>query len=254
MKLSLSIPPPQRAEVAADYWDQSRRPLASLFFVAPWLAVYELGVLILGSHALRNGADVWLRQLLDWLGFGQYLLLPILTIGILLAWHHLTVQPWRVSPKVLYGMLGESLVFAVLLTAIARAHDSLLSMGVGPLSEAIYASIWTAPRDWLAVLIGYLGAGVYEELLFRLMMIPVLTWGLQGCGLTPTRSVIAAIALSSLLFSAAHHIGSEGEPWVAIRFSFRTIAGVFFASLFVYRGFGIAVGAHALYDILVSLL
>src|SRR5688500_7164859 len=54
--------PTNPAEVSGDYWQQSRRPLASLAFVAPLLLLYEIGVLVLGAHAVRNGADVWLRQ------------------------------------------------------------------------------------------------------------------------------------------------------------------------------------------------
>ncbi len=52
------------------YWQQSRRPLVSLAFILPLLALYEGGVLLLGPSAIRNGADVWLRQLLDQLGLG----------------------------------------------------------------------------------------------------------------------------------------------------------------------------------------
>src|SRR5262245_22299143 len=52
-----------------DYWQQSRRPLVSLAFVVPLLLIYEAGILWLGPQAMRNGADVWLRQLLDLLGF-----------------------------------------------------------------------------------------------------------------------------------------------------------------------------------------
>ena len=68
------------ATYRGDYWQQSRRPLTSLAFVTPLLLVYEAGVLWLGPHAMRNGADVWLRQLLDLLGFSQYFLLPLLTL------------------------------------------------------------------------------------------------------------------------------------------------------------------------------
>ena len=52
-----------------DYWQQSRRPLTSLAFVTPLLAVYEAGVLWLGPQAMRNGADVWMRQILRLAGF-----------------------------------------------------------------------------------------------------------------------------------------------------------------------------------------
>ena len=240
-------------EVSGDYWQQSRRPLASLAFMAPLLLLYEVGVVILGSNAVRNGADVWLRQLLDLLGFSQYFLLPVLTVAILLAWHHVTHQPWRVSLGLIYRMLAECAVLAVVLVIIARVQDSLLSVFMPGMSQtAIRAAIWDGVADWMGQMVGYVGAGVYEELLFRLMMLPAVAWLLKQCGCSTVQSLVGAIAVTSLVFAAAHHIGPEGEPIVLRNFLFRTIAGVFFATLFVYRGFGIAAGTHALYDILVS--
>ena len=63
--------------------------------------------------------------------------------------------------------------------------------------------------------------------------------------------MLAAVG-SALAFAAAHHVGPHGEPMVAARFLFRTAAGLYFTALYVFRGFGIAVGAHAGYDILVG--
>ena len=63
----------------------------------------------------------------------------------------------------------------------------------------------------------------------------------------------SAVILTSLLFSAAHYVGPHGEPFDAFSFSFRCIAGAFFAVLFVWRGFGIAAGTHAMYDIFVGI-
>ncbi len=73
-------------------------------------------------------------------------------------------------------------------------------------------------------------------------------------------SIVVAVIGTSVLFSAAHYVGPYGDPihlgrfifWFG--FVFRFLAGVFFSVLFVGRGFGIAVGAHAGYDILVKLL
>ena len=65
-----------------EYAAQSARPLVSLMFVAPLLVVYELGVILLGPQALRNGADTWLRLCLEAIGFGQHFLLPLLTCGL----------------------------------------------------------------------------------------------------------------------------------------------------------------------------
>jgi membrane protease YdiL (CAAX protease family) len=88
--------------------------------------------------------------------------------------------------------------------------------------------------------------------MFRLIMLPAVAWSLKRCGFSTVQSLAGAILITSLVFAAAHHIGAEGEPIVLRNFLFRTVAGAFFATLFVYRGFGIAAGTHALYDILVS--
>ena len=104
--------------LAERYWVESRRPLASLVFIAPLLVVYEAGVAWLGA---QNGADAFMRWLLDLLGFGQHLLLPALTVCILLAWHYLSRQPWRLSGGVLSGMAAESLLLGVCLCLVCLA-------------------------------------------------------------------------------------------------------------------------------------
>jgi hypothetical protein len=103
------------------YWEISRRPLQSLVFIAPLLVAYELGVLTLGAGEPRNAADVWLRQFLSSLGFGQYVLLPLLTCSVLLGWHHVRHDPWRIDFRVLGIMWLEALVFALGLLCFANA-------------------------------------------------------------------------------------------------------------------------------------
>lgn len=241
-------------EASGYYWQQSRRPLTCLAFVAPLLVLYEGGVLGLGSQAMRNGADVWLRQLLDLLGFTQYFLLPVLTVGILLAWHHTTGQPWRVVPGVLYAMFAECLLLALALLVIARLQGAFLSMILPAQPDwPVSASLLTAPLEAAGKLISFFGAGIYEEVLFRLTLLPLAAWGLKLCGLTSQQSLVGAVLATSLLFSAAHYVGPLGQPLELSTFVFRSVAGGFFAVLFVYRGFGVAAGSHALYDILVGL-
>lgn len=236
------------------YWQQSRRPLTCLAFVAPLLVLYEAGVLWLGPQAMRNGADVWLRQFLDLLGFGQYFLLPLLTVAILLGWHHTTGQKWQVVPGVLYTMFAECLLLALALVVIARLQGALLSMFVTAQPDWRVPASLSAAIGATGKLIAYFGAGIYEEVLFRLMLLPLAVWGLRLAGCGPRLSLIGAIVATSLLFSAAHYIGPQGQPLDVSTFVFRSVAGGFFAVLFVYRGFGIAAGTHALYDILVGLL
>jgi membrane protease YdiL (CAAX protease family) len=237
-----------------DYWQQSRRPLTSLAFVAPLLAVYELGVMWLGPQAMRNGADVWLRQLLDLLGFSQYFLLPLLTLGLLAGWHHVTRQPWRVSPSVLYAKLAECVLLAVALIVIARVQANLQALVTRQTPPAmLHASLGMTLASAFRRLVSFMGAGIYEELLFRLMMVPLMAQLLRWCGCQQAWAWAGSAALSSLIFAAAHHVGVMGEPFQWYAFLFRATAGLFFATLFLYRGFGIAAGTHAVYDVLVGL-
>ncbi len=106
---------------------------------------------------------------------------------------------------------------------------------------------------FLGRMLGYLGAGVYEELLFRLMLVPPLAVFTTHLVNRPGLRIAAVVILTSLLFSAAHYVGPHGEAMDAFTFVFRFSAGAIFALLFVYRGFGIAAGTHALYDIFISL-
>ncbi len=271
------------------YWAESRRPLTALAFVAPLLVLYEAGVCFLGPQAVRNGADVWLRQFLAHLGFGQYYLLPALAVSILLGWHYTTRQPWQLSRGVLASMVLESLLLAVCLRLILQLQGVLLQSIAGSWQPVLPAALGTAQK--VRGLIGFLGAGVYEELLFRLILLSLVGWVLSripgkrgqspfvqrtlpagtnprlaaanGDGpLFPTlrpSAMVIAVVLTSLAFAAAHYVGRYGEPVQLFRsafwfsFSFRFLAGAFFGTLFVYRGFGIAAGSHAGYDILVGL-
>ena len=259
----MSSAPPQEgpiAEQAIGYWAESRRPMTSLLFITPLLVVYEVGVLVLGPAALRNGADVWLRELLRLVGFGQYFLLPALTVGILVSWHYTTGKPWRLTGGVFSGMIAECTVLVICLRLLLEAQGALFvavagSLTPGDPTPAIAPGGSGAVRE----AVGFLGAGVYEELLFRLMLLPAAAWALHRVGLPRRRSVVLAVLSTSLVFAAAHYVGGQGETFQLAElafwfgFSFRFLAGLFFSILFLYRGFGIAAGTHAGYDILVGL-
>jgi membrane protease YdiL (CAAX protease family) len=103
-------------------------------------------------------------------------------------------------------------------------------------------------------MVGFIGAGIYEETLFRLLLYSALMWLFHWLDFPAIMSFLLAAAASALLFSAAHHLGPNGEQFESYAFIFRTLAGVYFAVLFQMRGFGIAVGTHAGYDLLVGVV
>ena len=232
-----------------NYLVESRRPLTSLAFLAVPLLVYELGVLTLGPAAVQNGVDAWLRGWLRHLGFGQYFLLPGLTVSGLLAWHHTTGEKWWVSWGVAWGMLVECTLLAAVLFVIGYLQISLFDQMISP--GAIRGAISREFKEWLGNLIGYLGAGIYEEVLFRLILLALCSALIGMIGATERWKTIGAVAVTSVAFSAAHLFA---ESFQLRDFLFRIVAGVFFAVLFLRRGFGIAAGTHAGFDIFVGLL
>jgi membrane protease YdiL (CAAX protease family) len=220
--------------------------LESLAFVAPLIAIYELGIIALGPEAIRNGCDVWLRQFLQAMGFSQYFLLPVMTCFCLLAWQHLSRRPWVVRREALLQMAWESLLFAGLLLMLSRLHGwcchELALKAENEFPADVTSSVYVA----------YIGAGIYEELLFRLLLIPPLAGILMHWGESCVSSWCTAALCSSLLFAAAHYhvFAGTGEYFLWSTFVFRLWAGILFAGIFWYRGFGVSAGAHVLYDFL----
>ncbi len=238
--------------LSPEYLNQSARPLTSLIFVAPILVAYEIGIVALGPTAMRNGADMWLRSLLDAMGFGQYFLLPLLTCFVLAALHHLARQAWSISADTLSRMFSETTVLAFLLLLISQLAVLLPETLRGGLVVAAVEP----QNSGLPRLVGFLGAGIYEEVLFRLMLLPLLAALLRRFGESHAASLRGAAVASSLIFAAAHYsmftgVGEDLQLW---SFLFRFAAGMVFATIFLRRGFGIAAGTHTLYDLIVGLL
>ena len=233
------------------YWEQTRQPFCCLVFLTPLLVLYEAGVLWLGGRhpdAIRNGADHWMRDALARIGLSQELLLPALVLIGLLVWHLVGRYRWRLSPDALGGMLAESLLFAFLLVVVGQLADALSrQMGVE-------LAIAGHQREMATRTLGFVGAGIYEEVLFRLLMLPAAYGLFRLARLEKGGALLLAAATTGLLFSLAHYIGPAGDPFHPFSFAFRAVAGFFFAGLFVLRGFGITVGAHAAYDLLVGML
>ena len=144
----------------------------------------------------------------------------------------------------------------------AGAVPSCSSVAEGSLPAAIDGGSGEVKKaSLLANIVTGIGAGIYEELVFRLILICVLMLLFQDVlKLSRKSSIILAVFVSAALFSAHHHIvyldGRFGQsvPFNWPEFGFRTIAGVYFAVLFAIRGFGITAGTHAFYDIIATVI
>jgi membrane protease YdiL (CAAX protease family) len=231
------------------YLKSTRHPWACFLFLLPLLVTYEAGVFWLGGdHAaqLRNGADAWLRWALEVFGVGHALVAPAVVLGAMLLWSW-----WRWADRpddpvtTWFGTAFESVLFAVVLWQFSRNFGPILD-GLG---IQLQITVRAAPAGQILT---FIGAGIYEELLFRLGLFGGLALVLRAVRIPWPVAWLLAAAVAALAFAAAHHIGPYGEKMRADFFVFRTLAGLYFTALFVARGFGVAVGAHAGYDVLVG--
>jgi len=100
-----------------------------------------------------------------------------------------------------------------------------------------------------------LGAGIYEELLFRVLIVAGLAaLARRSFGWSRGPAGAFAVIIGALLFSAFHYVGPYGDPFTVGSFVFRLIAGVLFSAMYLIRGFGITAWTHALYDVFLSLI
>jgi hypothetical protein len=146
-------------------------------------------------------------------------------------------------------MLAESLLLAIGLIALGRLHQLVFDLQASVDEQVL--SLMT-PETVRAVT--YVGAGVYEEVLFRLCLIPVACLALRMLEFPPRLAALMAALMTSFLFAIAHHVGPAADAFSLFSFTFRAAAGLFFAAVFLLRGFGITVGCHAAYDLLVGVL
>jgi membrane protease YdiL (CAAX protease family) len=242
------------------YLLDTRHPWPCLLFLLPLLIAYEAGVLWLGGaepEALRSGVDAWLRWVLLKFGLRQLYVLPIVVALVFVVWSWLRrkERPGDLG-GVLLGMTLESVAFAlVLYGACACLNPVLFPRPAEAPPEMLSRATPETPVASEAVrqVVTFVGAGVYEEVVFRLVLFTILLKGLRLIQAPLLLAAGVAAVASAAGFSAVHHFGPFGEPFESGVFVFRMLAGVFFALLFHLRGFGVAVGAHACYDILAGL-
>jgi hypothetical protein len=241
------------------YWRAVRAPRYSLSFAGPLLLLYEALAFSLSygeTVAVRNGADVLLKSLFVALGGRDGLaFFGVILVGggALLIARDLR-RSGGVQPRFFGWMLAESVGYALVFGAVVGTLTGLLLPGVAPLSQAPDLVLGSLSQLSLPTrLMISLGAGLYEELLFRVILVSGLAWlGRQVFGWSSPATAAFAVVVGALIFSAFHYIGPYGEPLELGSFIFRTIAGLVFSGLYLERGFGITAWTHALYDVFLS--
>ncbi|MDP7557846.1 MAG: CPBP family intramembrane metalloprotease [Candidatus Marinimicrobia bacterium] len=229
---------------STSYWHLSRSPFYSFVFTLPFFALYEIATLTLNEDQLfhiRNGADVLLRQFFAIFGdWGIHALNIVFIVGFVVSFllQKSRRQMTTVRGAYLMQMLTEGLLWGGVLYVFMKVAPTLLSFPSG--------------RSLIQQMTLAVGAGLYEEFLFRVVAIfllvtiigAILKWERRWC-------TFAAVIISALLFASFHYIGDFGETFILRTFLLRAFAGLFLGTVYVFRGFGITALAHMSYDFIV---
>lgn len=226
------------------YWRSTRSPLYSFLFTVPLFLIYEIGIFLTSSDdmfVLRNGADALMRQILATFGIaGLYWVGAIFFIGFIITFI-LQRKYWeqtQIHSDYFLLMMVESVVWSVLIYFLMTNVYLLL---MNPTGSMLVQQVTLA-----------VGAGIYEEFLFRVLLIAGISviLGFIFQWSEKTRNW-AAMVIAAGIFSSFHFIGEYGDFFSFNIFMVRFLAGIALGTLYFLRGFGITAWSHAVYDLIV---
>jgi len=276
------------------YLERTSRPIYAVIFLLPFIVLYELGTILINTDVLNQSqirivAFVWLQNFLEYIGSGSRLAWvapPLVVMVILISLQVASRKRWWFSLGDFLPMTIECILLAAPLIVLSlflnspaqmpSSNDQIASQAVQVRLEAVPDCLLTLADSLLlanstpvsdmkpslmANIVTGIGAGIYEELVFRLILICLLMVLFQDVlGFTHKNAIVLSVLLSAAFFSAHHHIAlvngqlDQGSPFSWTEFGFRTIAGIYFAIVFAIRGFGITAGTHAFYDIIATII
>lgn len=236
-----------------DYFHYTRSAWPAFLFTLPLLVAYQATAFFanLGSRqSVINGADGLLQQGLavvgiqGWLGSG----LVVALLAALLCYR--ADGAYRDKPiraRYFPALLLESSLYALAFGAVVVYLLSLI------IPEAWRLQIGGQGITFGQKLAVSLGAGLYEELVFRLLLTGGLMLVLRQLRWRAAVAVPVAVILSAFIFSGFHYVGTMADQFELGSFAFRWMAGIVLAALFATRGFAVAAWTHSLYDVFLLL-
>ena len=241
-------PPRPATGLGLHYTETSSKLWVSLMFIVPLMGLYE--VAITASQAeLNNAVNSALK--LPFLLMGRH---GIMWFNALLIGAFFWVGCRHEDEG---GEIGLPLFSFMLVESVG--WGVLLSMATLLPLNALWPNSLSAPirsREFLGITLS-VGAGIYEEILFRHLLggllYKSLVHSLGWRGRWESLAVVVSLLLSAAAFSGMHYLGPCGDVYTLPSFLFRFGAGIALGLLYFTRGLGITVYAHATYDVLLVL-
>ncbi|MDR4508264.1 MAG: CPBP family intramembrane metalloprotease [Candidatus Brocadiaceae bacterium] len=227
------------------YLYRSKNLASSFLFILPLLILYEVGIALQGS-SMKNVGDVIIKTPLTLFGKNGSLIFNSLVLIFLVISIFYIEKEYQFSSLIFIPMLVESIVYAI-----------FLGFGMGLfVYKVLFPYTLANPFSttvWMSIILS-VGAGVYEEIVFRLLLISALYFIFTNLLKVskPMGATISVLA-GGLIFTVIHYIGVSSDLYTPANFTFRLLSGVILSVIFLFRGLGIAVYTHAVYDVLAVL-
>ena len=226
------------------YFRKSKTLTYSYLISMPLLLAYEVLILISQpdpSMAVRLSADIWIKSIFALTGQNTVVitLLVALVLGFFVFYRE-RGKPLSLKPSYFLMMVLESLAYAICLALLISTFVTWLFAFIpegGLLSTRLQQFTLS------------LGSGLYEELVFRVILVAALLWLFEKLRVQATTRQASAVIIAALIFSAVHYIGPFGDVFTLASFIFRFLFGVALNLVLIYRGFGIAAWTHSLYNL-----
>ncbi|MBN2412144.1 CPBP family intramembrane metalloprotease [candidate division KSB1 bacterium] len=221
----------------------SRTPLYGVLSTIPLLLAYEIMTLFVGNYELyyvRNFSDIIFKELLDLMGIHGPFAFGLLIIVIVTIIFYLREKNFKkLNLKYFLWIILESGLYAVIIGYISSKFTQILFLIIN-IKEVKDVGIMLS-----------LGAGFYEELVFRVLFFGISAYTLILLKVRPYMAYLAAALFSSILFSWSHYLG--GENFTIISAFYRFFMGLLLCVLYKLRGFGVIAYTHAIYDLMIIL-
>jgi membrane protease YdiL (CAAX protease family) len=229
------------------YFNRTSGLLYSYLICLPLLLLYELLILISQPQAempVRISVDVWFKSLFHYVGLDPVsttLFAAAIVGGVIVYKKKRELS--SVNRSYFLYMIAEATVYAVVVAVlISMFLDNILL-------QATDGHLAGLTRLQLIAL--SLGAGLYEELFFRVILVGLLVYLFNNIFSKKQFAYGVAVVLAALIFSAVHYVGPYGDVFTLNSFLFRFLFGLALNLIYVIRGFGMAAWTHAIYDIIV---
>lgn len=193
---------------------------------------------------VRISVDVWVKSIFSFLGVNavSFTLLIVALVGMFIVYKERDrLKSIRFSYFPI--LILEATFYAIVVGLISQAMVSFI---LNMVAADPIASLSVLQKIALS-----LGAGLYEELFFRVILVTLFIIVFTKLLGKKWAGVTAAVTLSALLFSAVHYVGNMGDAFTMGSFIYRFLFGLILNGIYVWRGFGVAAWTHAIYDIII---